>query len=287
MFSSFNARAVGLPSLGAEATIDLAAAAGFEGVDLMVRDIVQTGEDLAAIRSKMDDRGLRGGAFPFPIDWRKDEANFLRELETLPTLLEAAKILGLTRTGTWVMPEMPDRVMARSEVADLHVRRLGRIARLMNDFGIRIGLEVIGVESFRSGRGEPFVTRLGELDRELGAIWSESPNLGISLDVFHLYAADELIEAGLAWGVERVVWVHVADLPAGAGPDRSAIIDANRGLPGENGAIDVRKFLNRLDQEGYDGPVTAEPLANCRSLIGLEPQIVARHVEQALHTTWP
>ncbi len=119
-------------------------------------------------------------------------------------ILEAASILGLSTTGTWVMPEMPDLEADRAEVAALHIRRLGTLARRLECHGIRLGLEVIGVESFRAGRGEPFVARLGDLDRELGAIWAESPNLGILLDAFHLHAAGEPIEAGLAWGIDRV-----------------------------------------------------------------------------------
>ena len=294
MFSSFNARAVGLSNLSAGETVDLAAEAGFEGVDLLVRDLVGSGVDPRSIRSRMDDRGLRGGAFPFPIDWRGDEASFRLGLASLARLAEVASTLGLTRTGTWVMPETPGRPEGeegrrahRAEVAALHVRRLGEMARVLDEFGIRLGLEVIGVESSRTGHGEPFIARLADLGRELPAIWHEAPNLGILLDAFHLHAADEPIEAGLAWGVEEVVWVHVADLPPSAPADRSRIVDADRGLPGENGAVDVRRFLTRLANEGYDGPVTAEPLANCRSLAGLGPPAVARKVKASLDAAWP
>ena len=49
MFTSFNARAVGLFELSAEETVDLAAAAGYDGVDLLVRDLVRSGLEQAAI----------------------------------------------------------------------------------------------------------------------------------------------------------------------------------------------------------------------------------------------
>jgi sugar phosphate isomerase/epimerase len=287
MFTSFNARAVGLSGLSAEQTVDLAASSGFEAVDLPVRDLVRSGVDPASIRSRMDRRGLRGGAFPMAVDWRGDEPTFRRGLDELPGLARAAAILGLTRTGTWVMPETPDLVTDRREVAALHIRRIGAIARVLGDHGIRVGLEVIGVESSRTGRGVPFVSRLSDLDRELGPIWSEATNLGILLDVFHLHAAGEPIEAGLAWGVDRVVWAHVADLPASATNDRSKIIDSDRGLPGERGVVDVGGFLRRLEGEGYEGPVTVEPLAGCRSLAGLEAWEIARRVKAALDEFWP
>jgi sugar phosphate isomerase/epimerase len=170
---------------------------------------------------------------------------------------------------------------------DLHLTRLGAIARVLADHGSRLGLEAIGVESFRTGRGVPFVPRLGDLDRVLGALWDESPELGILLDGFHLYAAGETIEAGLSWGVKHVVWVHIADLPATAGPDRRLIRDDDRGLPGENGAIDSRDLLRRLAEEGYDGPVTAEPMAGCRALAGMSPGSAVRRVAEAVRSVWP
>ena len=287
MFQSFNARAVGLAGLSASTTIELASSAGFEGVDLLVRDIVQAGDDLIRLRHQMDDLNLKPGAFPLMIDWKGDESRFLQQLEDLPRYADAAQALGLTRTATWVCPETPQKTTDRAAFAAMHVRRLGAIARILHDRGIRLGLEVIGVASFRSGQGEPFVARMGDLDRELGPIWDESPDLGILADVFHLHAADEPVEACLAWGIDRVVWAHVADLPAGASTDRSTIVDAHRGLPGDHGAIDVTGFLDVLARAGFDGPVTVEPLANCQSLIGRSPDVMAGLVKRALDQVWP
>ena len=58
MYSSFNARAVGLSYLTAAETIDLAAGIGFEGVDLLVRDLLRDGDRPAEIRARIEDRGL-------------------------------------------------------------------------------------------------------------------------------------------------------------------------------------------------------------------------------------
>ena len=288
MFASFSARAVGLMGLSAEETVDLAAGAGFAGVDLLVRDLVRDGVDPAALRSRMDDLGLRGGAFPCPVYWRAgDDAAFRRDLDGLGPVLDAAATLGLTRTGTWVLPAMPDWSSDRAEVADWHLRRLGALARRLGAHGIQLGLEVIGVESSRPSGAEPFVARLGDLDEALGAIWVEAPNLGLLLDAFHLFAAGESIETGLARGVDRIAWAHVADLPPEARADRARIIDAERGLPGENGAVNARAFLARLAVEGFEGPVTAEPLARCRSLAGLDPAGVAARVKASLDQSWP
>ncbi|MDR3633666.1 MAG: sugar phosphate isomerase/epimerase [Isosphaeraceae bacterium] len=293
MYSNFSARALGLNLTAAE-SIGLAAAAGFDAVELPVRDLVLAGSDASRLRAKMDDLGLRGGTWPLPVDWRNDAQRFARDLQRLDSYAEAAAILGLTRTGTWVMPETTanpvtdfERAMHLAETAARHVRRLGAIARVLDRHGIRFGLEVIGVASSRTGRGLPFVHRLADFDRVLGALWNEAPNVGILLDGFHLYAAGEGYEAGLAWGVGRVVAVHVADLPATADANRAAINDQQRGLPGENGAIDSRELLTQLARQGYDGPVTAEPMAGCRSLSGRSPESSARLVAAALQAVWP
>ena len=293
MYASFNARAVGLADLPVATTIDITADAGFAGVDLMIRDLVRSGADLGAVRNRMAARGLRAGAFPMTMNWRGDEASFRRDLAELPSLARAAASLGFTRTGTWVLPETStspaldaDLAWFRAGVAQLHVERIGAIARILADHAIRVGLEVIGVASFRSGRGVPFITRMSDLEPSLTAL-REIPNVGLLVDVFHLHAADEPIETALTWGSERIIWAHVADLPPGGVPNRLAIIDAERGLPGTRGGIDCGRFLGCLNDAGYDGPVTVEPLARCAALLDQEPAEVARRVKRALDGCWP
>ena len=285
MFPSFSARAVGLDRLSAADTITLAAGAGFAGVDFLVRDLVRAGEDPDRLRRLMDRHGLRPGAWHLPVRWREGQANFEQDLAELPQLAAAARQLGLTRTGTAVLVETGERTVA--ETTAMHLERLGTIARILEDHGTRLGLEVIGVRSFRTGHGEPFVTRLADLEPRLGAIWGEAGNLGVLVDAFHLYAADEPVDAGLAWGVDRVVWVHVADLPRAASGDRGAILDHQRGLPGEHGAVECAGLLDRLETAGYDGPVTVETLGDCRSLRGLTAAETAAEVAKAVRRVWP
>ncbi len=292
MFPSFNARAVGLLDLDAARTIDLAAAAGFEGVDLLVRDLVEQGHVPAEVRKRMDDQGLKGGAWPLPVNWRGSEEAFERDMAALPGFAEAAAILGLRRTGTWVLPEVPERTQQSevvSQVQRFHEDRLGRIAHCLAQHGSGLGIEVIGVERFRTGNGARFVASLGDLDRHLPAVWGIADNIGLLVDGFHLYAAGETLD-DLARHFDRgrkAVWVHVADLPSRANGDRFQIEDNDRGLPGENGAIDSRALLQLLSDRGYDGPVTAEPMPACRSLAGRPADEIARLVKASLDRVWP
>ncbi len=121
IYPSWNARAVGL-DLKAEGAIEVAAEAGFEGVDLLVRDLVDSGGDVGKLRGRMDDLGLRGGAWPLPVNWRGDAARFRDDLERLHVYADAAFRLDLFRTGTWVFPEcLPPRTGEDDDIRADHL----------------------------------------------------------------------------------------------------------------------------------------------------------------------
>lgn len=290
MYASLNARALGLDAaLTAEQTIDLAARHRFGGVDLLVRDLVDAGADLAALRRRIADAGLRPGAWPLAIGWRDSPPEvFAHDLTRLDTYAAAAAALGLTRTGTWVVPESPPGESAEATM-DRHAERLAAIARVLDRHGVRLGLEVIGVATSRSGRGTPFLTRLADLGPLLERVRAGAgvPGVGVLVDGFHLHAAGEPVDAALSWGAAGIVWVHVADLPPGPLPDRTSIRDADRGLPGAQPVMATAQLLSRLARAGYDGPVTPEPMAGCRALHGLSPDAAVRRVAEAMNSVWP
>lgn len=117
MYASWNARAVGL-SLSANESIKVAARAGFTGVDLLVRDLAESNEDPLELRSRMDDLGLRGGAWPLPVDWRGNTVRFREDIRQLPRYARTAAILGLSRTGTWVLPEIDPMLLTDEKPGD-------------------------------------------------------------------------------------------------------------------------------------------------------------------------
>ncbi|HEU5116205.1 MAG TPA: sugar phosphate isomerase/epimerase family protein [Isosphaeraceae bacterium] len=298
MFTSFYARGLGL-RLSARDSIELAASEGFAAVDLLVRDLLEQGEDSRDLQHLMKDLGLRGGAWALPVDWRSEPEVFERDRKALPRLAAVAAELGLFRTGTWVLPAgllpgMDEGTDARARLVDAHVERLGLISRVLSREGIRLGLEVIGPETFRTGRGPEFIHRLGDpdlailIDRLNATLPSGSPRVGILLDTFHLHASGETLEPVLdRFGVESIVWVHVADLPADFSGDRSEILDHDRGLPGESGLVPNAWVLKILDGSGYQGPISAEPLAGCRRLKGRDAAEIAHVCALAMRSVWP
>lgn len=289
MYPCWNARAVGL-NLDARETLEIAARTGFAGVDLLVRDLVESGEDARELRARMDDLGLRGGAWPLPVDWRGADEKFQADLNDLPRYARAAAILGLARTGTWVLPEpRPGCALGPADdpverTSAFHLDRLGRIARVLDDHGVRLGLEVIGPATARDGRNPPFVFRYRHVEERLAELRWRHLNIGVLVDAFHLFAAGDEGEEGLVWGGDAVIWVHVADA---AHAERATLLDHERTLPGEREWSNCRSVLRCLDSRGYDGPVTAEPLGRCQSLVGLSPEETAFRTIAALRSVWP
>ncbi len=290
MYASWNARAVGL-GLTAWESVEIGAQAGFAAVDLLVRDLVESGVDPQSVRGRMDELGLRGGAWPLPVHWRGDARQFADDLRNLPRYASAAATLGLLRTGTWVLPQVDPSVCADSSEDDLlgqtvrfHLERLGKVADVLADHGSRLGLEIIGPISARRGPEQQFVCQYRHLAEQLGELRAEHPNVGVLVDAFHLFAAGEHAGAGFVWGVNSVEWVHVAD---STNANRLRLLDQERGLPGETGHVDCRGLLSRLSNEGYDGPVTVEPLQYCRSIQGIDALTIARRALASLQAAWP
>lgn len=284
MFPSFNARALGLDLTAAE-TIGLAHEAGFGGVDLLVRDLADRGESPRELRRRMDDLGLRPGAWPLPVDWRGPASKFRDDLAALPRLAAIAQELGLARTGTWVVPQAPaptpDDPEPLATLHAWHVDRLDEIARVLEAHGTRLGLEALGMETVRSGAGPAYGRRLGDLSQLQVDLNQDSLNVGWIVDTYHAAAAGET-EAIIGWLIKEkinsVVWVHVANPPLPSSLPQSAWTDADRLLPHEGLFQESLRILGALIDSGYDGPVTAEPLATCRSLAGNTPRGKAEQV---------
>ena len=267
MYACFNSRALGLGLWNAFDSIAMAVESGFEGVDLLVRDLVESGVALEDVRSRMRDAGLRAGAWPFPFDWRRDEESYREGLRRLPEYARAASALGLTRTATWVLPMAPPGMSDPEQVADWHRRRLGPIARVLDDSGIRLGLEAIAVRVVPfDGVGADFARSLPEASLRLRSLLNEHANVGWLWDSFHAALAEDEWDAAAAWGADRIVWVHIANPPLTSESERRALRDDQREVPDQGETRYSRWMLDRLRRAGYAGPVTPEPLTGGSSI---------------------
>jgi 4-hydroxyphenylpyruvate dioxygenase len=110
------------------------------------------------------------------------------------------------------------------------------------------------------------------------------PNLGLALDVFHVFArgGDESDLDGVR--TDRIFLVQLSDLAHGV-PFQDICETANhhRLLPGQ-GRFPIRSILERLREVNYQGPIGLEVLND--ELRARDPAAVAREAMAALSRVW-
>lgn len=284
MIKSFSCRGLGVPAPELSSLAENVSRAGFDAIDLPLRDLMEAGISAKCINEIMKSHGLQTGASPFPYDWRTDEDEFKIALRKLPWFLGYARELNVTRLYTRVSEALPEGE-SRESVLAWHRERLGQIAWQMGEFEMQLGLETVGVESFRQGR-PGLMANLSSVRRELAELFNQNNNLGLLVDLFHLHAADESLEDAIGPFRERIVGIHVADLPDPA-PQRDLIIDHERDLPETSGAVSARKWLSELAEIGCCAPVMVETVRTPVRLANKSLMEIIQLTGAALNTVWP
>lgn len=234
--------------------IQLAHNYGFESVTAFPEFLAKlSGNELETLLADMREKDLVWASAGLPVEFRKDAATFRQEIDRLPALAKALQRAGVTRMGTWIMPN-------HSELNYLqnfrqHAVRLREVATLLQDHNIRLGLEYVGPKTLWTANRFPFVHTMAETQELIAAIGQ--PNVGLLLDSFHWYTAGESIEDIRSLSAQEVVACDLNDARANLARDEQ--IDGQRMLPLATGVINSKNFLEALMDIGYDGPVRAEP----------------------------
>ena len=202
---------------------------------------------------KMKRHKISWGSTNLPVEFRKDEAKFQEGLAKLPEMAKALQRAKATRMNTWILNSNNDLTYLRN--LKQHSERLGICARILEDHGIRLGLEYVSPKTMMNRYKYPFVRTMAEareLIAEIGA-----PNVGLVLDSFHWYCAGDTKEDILALDKKDIITCDLNDARRGLTPDTQQ--DNARELPLATGVIDLKPFLEALVEIGYDGPVRSEP----------------------------
>lgn len=256
MFKNLSTGTIGVKATLSE-QIDYARRYGFDGIDFSIVEAQSYAEQHSPqeLMALFTTAGVTPGAWGFPVDYRGDELTWRNGLAALPKQAELAAELGCVRTATWIMPGDNERDFW--ENFDFHVTRLRPAAEILNEYGIRFGLEFIGPKTLRDTRKHLFVYTLDGMLALGGAIGAG--NVGLLLDIWHLYTSHGATDDVRKLAKTDVVVVHVNDAPQGKDIDEQ--LDQVRTLPGETGVLDIVDFLHALRDIGYDGPVTSEPFS--------------------------
>lgn len=250
---SLNPFAVGV-SLRQEEMIAKAVAYGFEAILPIPAQLAEmTTDQRQQLLEKMKAQNLSWDAAGNPVDFRKDEKLFKEGMASLPRLAEALQKSGVSRMNTWIMPTHQE--LTYLENFKQHAARLGEITDVLKDYDIKLGLEYVGPKTLTSLHKYPFLSSMKEAFELIHEI--NRPNLGIQLDSFHWYCAEETVQDIESLTNDQIVTCDLND--ATAGRSVAEQIDGERELPGDSGLVDLKGFIQALKKIGYDGPVRAEP----------------------------
>ena len=245
--------ALGVKASQTEA-IDYSARFGFDSVDADGRYLGSLeGADLARLLDTMNGRKVAWAIAGFPVDFRKDDAAFTESMKTFPAFAAGLKRAGVERVTTWITPGSADRTYL--ENLRIHTRRLREAAGVMQDHGLRLGLEYVGPKTSRVSQRYEFVHSMAEMKDLMAEIGRA--NVGFVLDSWHWYTSGEKKKDLLTLRGDQVVSVDLNDAPAGIPVDQQ--VDGRRELPASTGVIDIASFLGALKEIGFTGPVRVEP----------------------------
>ncbi len=234
--------------------IDLAAKHGFDAVDADGKYLGGLSEsERSDLAGYMKAKNIAWAMAGLPVDFRKDEATFTTGMASFPQYVQGLKRAGVAMVTTWVLPMSNDYTYLAN--FKLHTARLKQVARVLNDAGLRFGVEYVAPKTLWASQRYPFVHTMAEM-RELLAETGQ-PNTGLVIDSWHWYHAGDQPSDILALRAADVVSVDLNDAPAGVPKDQ--MVDGKRELPAATGVIDVKAFLGALQQIGFQGPVRAEP----------------------------
>jgi sugar phosphate isomerase/epimerase len=245
--------AIGVKANTAEA-IEYAAKYGFDAIDADGKYLAGLSQgDAALLADTMQAKNVAWAMAGLPVEFRKDEAAFTESMKSFPAFAAGLKRAGVTRCTTWISPGSKETTYL--ENFRTHARRLREAAGVLQDSGVRLGLEYVAPKTLWSAQRFPFIHTMAEMKELIAEIGR--PNVGFVLDSWHWYTSGEAKKDLLTLRGDQVVSVDLNDAPAGVPVDQQ--IDSKRELPAATGVINAHDFLGALKEIGFDGPVRAEP----------------------------
>lgn len=231
--------------------IELASKHGFESVQPFGPQLLREGSGryVEALQSAK----LQWAAAALSVSLRSHQGTFASGLAKLPAEAKVLREAGVTRVGTAISSYSEDRNYLDN--FKLHVDRLRRVASILEDQGLRLGLEYLGTKRLWTMRRHAFVHSMAEC-RQLIAETGKA-NIGLVIDSWHWWTARETVDDIAQLSNSDVVSADLNDAPPGI--EREDQYDNRRELPATTGMIDAKAFLGALLQIGYDGPIRAEP----------------------------
>ncbi len=255
MYKTLSPGALGIRGLSLQESLKLAQDTGFAGLDFSIVEAAALADEHGAgyVRSLFEEAGIKFGAWGMTVRWQHED--WREDLAALPKYAALGAELGALRTATWCPPSSAEREF--DENFAWHLERFKAIAEICQDHGIRFGIEFIGPQTLRPADQHDFIYNMEGM-LELAAACGTG-NVGLLLDVWHLYTSGGAVDDMDKITNADIVNVHVNDAPLGL--TMATYNDHVRQLPTETGVLPLEGFMKKLQALGYDGPVTPEPFS--------------------------
>jgi sugar phosphate isomerase/epimerase len=240
----------------------LAAKVGFGGVDVSTAGAMKEG--FKPSRALLEQLKLAPAVAGFPVEFRKDDGTFQRDLAKLEEAAQFVAAIGCPRMNTYILSSS-DR--PKAEQRKIYKERFRVAADILARSHVRLGLEFLGPVHLRKMFPYEFIWRMDEMldfAKECG------PNVGLELDSWHWHHAGGTTKDIIQAGKENIINVQVNDSPS-LPPEK--IRDDERLMPGE-GVIDLMGFFRALKEIGYAEGVSPEVFG--RGLKNMPPEVGAR-----------
>ncbi len=145
--------------------------------------------------------------------------------------------------GTWLMPSHD--TLTYNQNFQQHADRLREVSKILKDHDISLGLEYVGTQLLLVKGRYPFLHTLAETRELIAAIGTG--NVGLVLDTWHWWTANDTVEDLLSLKNEDVVSVDLNDAPKGL--EKRDQQDNARELPAATGR-DRRRRLRESARPG-------------------------------------
>ena len=138
-------------------------------------------DEIGSFLADMKSKNIKWGSAGLPIDFRKDDSTFQEGLKPLPEYARAMEKAEATRMNTWILSF--DHNLTYLENFKQHASRLRTVATILEDHGIRLGLEYVGPRTLQALGKYSFIRTMEETKELISEI--NRPNVGFVLDSFH------------------------------------------------------------------------------------------------------
>lgn len=235
-----------MPALPLDKEIEVAATAGYRGVELFIPKLVTYLEShtVTGLAQFLQDNHLA----PLTINGIENinfrpPQEFAKVKEECRWLSELAQEIGCP--GIVVVPSPQPKGVTWEQVKVETVSALRDLADIAAPYGIKLGFEFLAPAncSVRTlAQGWEIVLATGRED------------VGLVFDTYHFFVGGSSWESLEEFAADRLMIVHindVEDLPL------EQLTDGHRLLPGE-GILPLNRMLSRLHARGYDGAYSLE-----------------------------